>query len=130
MKAILWATHRWLGMLSCIGIVLWGLSGALHPVLSRVQPRAAAMQPPMRSIDTDAAAPLASLLQAAGVERVAALSLADVAGQAAWRSEPNRVPRRAISRPTLGASWMARIKCGPSRSRGTTPGGRTRPCAP
>ncbi|QSI76931.1 PepSY domain-containing protein [Niveibacterium microcysteis] len=95
MRAILWATHRWLGMLSCIGIVLWGLSGALHPVLSRVQPRAAAMQPPMRSIDTDAAAPLASLLQAAGVERVAALSLADVAGQAAWRVEtqPGTTPR-------------------------------------
>ncbi len=85
MKAALWTAHRWLGLLSCVGVVLWGLSGALHPVLSRVQPRAAAMQPPQPVIDTTNAAPLATLLQAAKVERIGALSLADVAGRAAWR---------------------------------------------
>jgi len=87
MKAALWATHRWLGMLSCLGIVLWGLSGALHPVLSRVQPQAAAMQPPTTAIDTTGAPPPAALLPAAGVERVSALSLAEVDGRAAWRVE-------------------------------------------
>lgn len=38
--------HRWLGLLAVLPVVLWGLSGLSHPVMSRLQPQPAAMMPP------------------------------------------------------------------------------------
>ncbi len=38
--------HRWLGVFACIGILMWGLSGLSHPIMSRLQPKPAAFTAP------------------------------------------------------------------------------------
>lgn len=38
--------HRWVGLLAVLPVILWGLSGLSHPVMSRLQPKPAAMMPP------------------------------------------------------------------------------------
>jgi uncharacterized iron-regulated membrane protein len=38
--------HRWLGVFACIGILMWGLSGLSHPIMSRLQPKPAAFAAP------------------------------------------------------------------------------------
>ncbi|MDO8266845.1 MAG: PepSY domain-containing protein [Moraxellaceae bacterium] len=39
--------HRWVGLLAVLPVVLWGLSGLSHPIMSRLQPQPAAMMPPV-----------------------------------------------------------------------------------
>jgi len=38
--------HRWLGVFACIGILMWGLSGLSHPIMSRLQPKPVAFTAP------------------------------------------------------------------------------------
>ena len=38
MRATLWKLHKWLGVVTCVGVVLWGVSGILPPIMSRLQP--------------------------------------------------------------------------------------------
>ena len=42
-----WAAwHRRLGLVTCFGVLLWGLSGLSHPIMSRLQPKPAAFTAP------------------------------------------------------------------------------------
>lgn len=42
-----WAAwHRRLGLFTCFGVLLWGLSGLSHPIMSRLQPKPAAFTAP------------------------------------------------------------------------------------
>lgn len=38
--------HRWLGVFACIGVLMWGLSGLSHPIMSRLQPKPVAFAAP------------------------------------------------------------------------------------
>lgn len=38
--------HRWLGLLAALPVMVWGLSGLSHPIMTRLQPQPAAMTPP------------------------------------------------------------------------------------
>lgn len=58
-----WAAwHRRLGLVTCFGVLLWGLSGLSHPVMSRLQPKPAAFTAPLAPLDvTKAMTPQAVL---------------------------------------------------------------------
>jgi hypothetical protein len=77
--------HHRLGVLTCLALLLWGLSGVTHPLMSRWQPRPASSFPPDQSISLSAARSLPDVLQARGWERIQAASLATVAGHPHYR---------------------------------------------
>jgi len=45
------AWHRRLGLVTCFGILLWGLSGMSHPIMSRLQPKPVAFTAPTAALD-------------------------------------------------------------------------------
>jgi uncharacterized iron-regulated membrane protein len=61
----LFLLHRWLGVIACIGVLMWGISGVLHPIMSRLQPRPAVPTPPVESVTFKDALPLAAVLKRA-----------------------------------------------------------------
>ncbi|WP_171001768.1 PepSY domain-containing protein [Methylobacillus flagellatus] len=77
--------HRWLGVFSCIGLILWGLSGISHPIMTRVQPVPAAFQPPVQHLDLKAAIAPAQLLPQHGIHTLNQLSVHVLDGKPAYR---------------------------------------------
>lgn len=61
MRPTLWKWHRRLGLFACTALLLWGLSGACHPLMSAWQPRTPVNAPPQSAL------PLADLLSPATV---------------------------------------------------------------
>jgi uncharacterized iron-regulated membrane protein len=56
--------HRWLGIFACVGVLMWGLSGLSHPIMSRLQPKPAAFMAPQATFDlADALTPKTILAQ-------------------------------------------------------------------
>lgn len=100
MKALLAAVsrlvlryHRWLGLLAALPVIVWGLSGLSHPVMTRLQPQPAAMTPPaglfaLTPAARDALPPLSSLLTAQGMAQVQEARLLQWQGRAVWRVTP------------------------------------------
>jgi uncharacterized iron-regulated membrane protein len=43
--------HRWLGVFACIGVLMWGLSGLSHPIMSRLQPKPVTFVAPQATFD-------------------------------------------------------------------------------
>ena len=39
MKKQFYLIHKWIGLISFLAIVIWNLSGFLHPIMSWTQPR-------------------------------------------------------------------------------------------
>ncbi|HEY0268319.1 MAG TPA: hypothetical protein VGC12_03695, partial [Methyloradius sp.] len=42
--------HRWLGLVTCVGILLWGISGLSHPIMTRLQPVPVQFMPPVQHL--------------------------------------------------------------------------------
>jgi len=77
--------HRVLGALACAAVVLWSLSGAMHPLMSRYQPRPANFTAPLLpALPADAPA-LSAILAAAGIVEVTHARLVQVDGQPHWQ---------------------------------------------
>lgn len=84
MRAALWKAHRWMGLITCVAILLWGLSGLTHPIMTRLQPTPASFMPPKGpSINAHQTEPAAWLAQH-GITRVHRLSTVTWRGQAYW----------------------------------------------
>lgn len=77
--------HQWIGMIACIGMVLWGLSGASHPVMSRLQPVPKQFMPPLVPVDMDQAVALPGLLKQQGITQFQHISLVQLDGQGYYR---------------------------------------------
>ena len=76
--------HRWhmqAGLWIALAVILWALSGLGHPVLSRLNPKPAAMSFPFESLDGAGLIAPADALAAAGIERFDALRLWQPAGE-------------------------------------------------
>ena len=72
-RRLLPALLRWhgrVGVVACVGVLMWALSGVLHPVMSRMQPRAVTFALPSQVLDLRNAPPLAQVLQKFGVTRI------------------------------------------------------------
>jgi hypothetical protein len=85
MRAIIWKLHQWLGLLTCAGVLLWGLSGVMHPIMSRLQPRPVEFRPPHQNLTLEAAQALPTLLTSHGIGSVLDLGVSTVQGQPAYR---------------------------------------------
>jgi uncharacterized iron-regulated membrane protein len=42
--------HRRLGIVTCFGVLMWGLSGLSHPIMTRLQPSPVAFSPPVQMV--------------------------------------------------------------------------------
>ena len=71
LRAIRW--HQLLALTGGIALLLWGLSGLLHPIMTSVGPQQAVMLPPQRAIDLAGIRPVAQTLRDAGINQAAAI---------------------------------------------------------
>lgn len=65
--------HRWFGIVSCVAVVLWGASGVMHPIMSRINPTPVNMQPPQAVTALHGALTPAQVLARAGIADVSGL---------------------------------------------------------
>lgn len=77
--------HQWIGIVACIGMVLWGLSGASHPLMSRLQPVPKQFMPPLVPVDIREAVALPGLLKQQGITQFEHISLVQLEGQGYYR---------------------------------------------
>lgn len=91
--------HRTGPQLAVLAVVMWGLSGFLHPIMSWTAPRAAIQMPPALEIETEgASAPSTLAAMPSGVRH---LRLAPSGNGAYWsvRTDPH-TPRLALNAAT------------------------------
>ncbi|RCS59436.1 PepSY domain-containing protein [Parvibium lacunae] len=83
--------HHSLGLLTCLGVLLWGLSGITHPIMSRLQPRPAVFFPPPQAIQLNQAVPLSTALAHANLTQqpLSRVGVAQIAGQGYYRITVN-----------------------------------------
>jgi len=77
--------HRALGALACAAVLLWSLSGAMHPLMSRYQPRPATFTAPLLTSLPAVAPALSSILASAGIAEVTHARLVQVEGRPYWQ---------------------------------------------
>lgn len=83
--------HRWVGLLAVLPVVLWGLSGLSHPIMSRLQPQPSAMMPPvglLSGFDAEemvTVRPLSALLPGLGIHAVRQARLLRWQGRMVWQ---------------------------------------------
>lgn len=65
--------HRWFGVVACVAIMMWGASGVMHPIMSRLNPTPVNMQPPQAEVVVHAAVPPSEVLSRADITEVSAL---------------------------------------------------------
>lgn len=65
--------HRWFGMVSCLVVIMWGASGVMHPIMSRLNPTPVNMQPPQAMPVLNGALTPAEVLLRAGISEVSGL---------------------------------------------------------
>jgi len=65
--------HRWFGVVSCLVMMMWGASGVMHPIMSRINPTPVNMQPLEAVPMLHVAKSPADVLAQAGIARVSAL---------------------------------------------------------
>jgi len=87
--------HRWLGMLTCVGILLWATSGISHPIMSRLQPNPVAFSAPAAKFDLSQSQFVKTILMQHGISAVTHISLAQFAGASYYRvSVDHALPAR------------------------------------
>jgi uncharacterized iron-regulated membrane protein len=77
--------HRWLGLITCVGILLWGVSGISHPIMTRTQPKPAAFVAPSAKFDLSNTLSLKQVLLQNKINEFKHLSLAQFSGESYFR---------------------------------------------
>lgn len=77
--------HRWLGIFTCIGILLWGVSGISHPIMSRLQPMPVAFTAPAVHVDLSRSETVIAVLNQHGIKHFNHISLAQFLGKSYFR---------------------------------------------
>jgi len=85
MTLMLW--HRRVGMLACAALLLWSVSGAMHPLMSRYQPQPMARAAPAISPLAPDTPALSSILTRAALDAVTEGRLVQMPYGPAWRVE-------------------------------------------
>jgi len=71
--AIRW--HQLLALFGGVALLLWGLSGLLHPIITAFGPQQAVFFPPERPVDLQGARSIAETLKVAGIGQAAAVKV-------------------------------------------------------
>lgn len=85
--------HRLLGAAACAAVLLWSLSGAMHPLMSRYQPRPANFTAPLLTPLPAGAPALSAILASARIPRVTHARLVQLDGRPHWQVEVPGTPR-------------------------------------
>ena len=67
--------HRLLAILGGIGLLLWGGSGLLHPIITTWGPQQAVFYPPSHPVDLAGVRPIHETLAEAGIAEAAAIRI-------------------------------------------------------
>ncbi|MBX9675773.1 MAG: PepSY domain-containing protein [Methylotenera sp.] len=87
--------HRWLGIITCVGILMWGVSGISHPIMSRIQPKPVAFSAPPVNVELHQAKAVDVVLNQHRIAGFSHVSLAQFSDKTYYRvaneaSEPAR----------------------------------------
>lgn len=85
--------HRWLGLLACLAVFSFALSGLMHPVMSRLQPQPVQRDAPPVVLPQPALAPVA-VLRRQHIDQLTHLRLVQVDSDSAYRVETGAGPAR------------------------------------
>ncbi len=85
MRALVWKLHQWLGLITCTGILMWGVSGVMHPIMSRLQPQPVQFMPPRQSVTLSSGISLMTVLQQQRINHFQHVSIATIQGQPYYR---------------------------------------------
>jgi len=77
--------HRRLGIITCCGILLWGISGISHPIMSHFQPRPASFMPPQQAMHLEESIFPDSLLTMQKIHRFLRLNVISLEGTPYFR---------------------------------------------
>ena len=87
--------HRLLALLGGIGLLLWGGSGLLHPIMTTWGPQQAVFYPPSHPVDLAGVRPIHETLADAGVTQAAAIRIVPGDNQSLLQvTEDPQAPRR------------------------------------
>lgn len=67
--------HRPLSLVGAAGLLVWGLSGLLHPIMTSFGPQQAVFAGPQRMLDLSDSMPLATILATSGIAQAAAVRI-------------------------------------------------------
>lgn len=73
MRKLALQMHGWLASVAVIALVMWGVSGLLHPLMSTFGVQQAVFAPPVRPLNLQGVHPVRDTLLAAGIEQAAAV---------------------------------------------------------
>lgn len=76
--------HRWLGLIAMVAVLCFGLSGLIHPIMSRTQPQPAERSAPILP-PAGALVPLKTALNRAGIDAFSSARLFALVGQPVYR---------------------------------------------
>ncbi|HEU4708128.1 MAG TPA: hypothetical protein VFS17_02355 [Methylophilaceae bacterium] len=79
------AWHRRLGLVTCLGVVLWGISGMCHPIMSRLQPKPAEFSAPAAHLDLTSAMSPQQVLACHQITQFRRLNVVAVDSKAVYR---------------------------------------------
>lgn len=83
---ISWARwHRRLGLVTCFGVLLWGLSGLSHPIMTRLQPKPVAFSPPASMLDLKDSMTPSQVLACGGISRLQRFSAINIDDKVYYR---------------------------------------------
>lgn len=92
MRTHVWKLHQWLGSVTCFALLMWGLSGALHPLMSWLQPVPAKFSAPTQSFDLSAAQPLKLVLEKQGIDEFTQIGVVQLGEQPYYRIQTTEQP--------------------------------------
>lgn len=67
--------HRPLSLVGAAGLLVWGLSGLLHPIMTSFGPQQTVFAGPQRTLDLSDSKPLATILATSGIAQAAAVRI-------------------------------------------------------
>lgn len=86
-------THRWFGVMACLAVMMWGASGVMHPIMSRLKPQPANAQVPQTAPMLHGALTPAEVLMRAGINEISGLWVlewSDVSYYVSMADQPQR----------------------------------------
>jgi hypothetical protein len=85
LNSILWKLHLWLGLITFFGMLIWSLSGLLHPVMTWTQPKAINSTAPLYHISLAKAQPLFQTLKQNHIEQFTHFKIVNLNDNVAYR---------------------------------------------
>lgn len=100
----LWRTHRWLGAISCLGLLFWGLSGLTHPIMTRLQVLPASFTAPAAAPLPATMLPPSELLLRGGVTSVSGMRTVTLKMHPWWLVKDSDSRKGRLFEPTTAAA--------------------------